>query len=1616
MSGKKNQDRKSADRQAKAPRAIPQPAPAPNDSPIVPPMLTFVTTGQNNFSTFRRAMEPYAENKFGPIGTLVRTNRHWAPPPVPAVRPEDFDTTNDPIGDKKLLHLEEVKAHAKQTRELRAQWVSLSAELWRFCSPGSQAAITAHADYPAFSASRDPLALWNIIRATHVGSLTGSAAIDGVNALMRYHHLRQSATESTDAFKQRVDAALVALDAAGQRMPNDETQAGLYINALDNARYATLKVDLNNEEVRGLNTRPKTLLEAHAMALRTTVVGTKASGGSTEDNATVFVASASVPRAGKSGKSGKGGGKGGASKSPGGGGGAGAPNTAASGASNGAPQNPGAQKNKGCILCDSPSHWMGKCPYLPAAKQFVSRQPRDTASDVAALAVSSHVPFENGHEVIFCGECEVASETQPSNAADHVAIAADHPSAATQQQQLQQQGELSLALDSHRLNATEFAIDNGATVSLVRNADLLVNLRRAQEPIIVRGVGGSITVDMVGDFPPLGCTVYYSKHSPANLLSFSCLAVSNKAHYDRSSQSFVVYDVHGKKISFSRRASERAGTSTRGHLYTHVFAAVHTKKQRSDPPQSGTVEEREARYSKNEVADARAVRDLMRRMGYPSAADLAQLLSHGKVLNTRLTSHDLRRAQDIYGPDVASLKGKTTSSPSTVVKVEYIPRPVEQVLTLHADIMFVQGEPFLLVKAMPLGLALQKSLPSRTAPALFAAVASMCGELKGRGFDPRTILSDGEGGVAKIKDQLTSLGLILNPAGPGQHVPVIENLIRRIKERTRAVLSGLPYRLPLPLLRWLVAFCVIRLNMCPSGTRVDQSSPRELFTGRKIDASIDLRTGFGDYCQCHAENIIKNSMTPRTQGAISLLPVGNLQGSVKFYCLETNSVITRDHWTPLPTPSVVIDFMNDLAGPTKKGSAGLDPVFTRGLVTIDHAPEQGEPALIPFVEPPRVVVDPKAHQQETLPDFVPPQPEVSVVQPAVEPVQQQTAAEPTDVDPHAEPPPSMMPEATIDPALITGVQPQSQEAPEATQRQHASPPPPAPQPTTEERRYPARANRTSWRERSQQIMLATLREKTLEYGLHLTVKKAIKTFGPLADEAILKELTQMLNLKVWTPVEVDRLSSLSSQAIIFSSMFLKEKFDAQGIFTQLKARLVACGNQQDKSLYPSVSCPTVSQTSVFLGAGIAAMEGRIAVTLDIVGAFLKIDMTGHPVHVRLSAYVARLLCQLRPEYRQFLLKDGTLVVRLRKAMYGCVESGRLLYQHIRGTLIGMGFTQNPYDPCVFNKGPLATQCSIFVYVDDLMITCTNAAIIDHVVKQLTGVYDTVKVHRGDKHSYLGMLLDFSDPGECNISMDGYIDEVLRTYGVSGTVSTPATPTLFDVREDVPRLAEPKREVFHTSVAKLLYLAKRVRPELLPGVSFLASRVTCANEDDWQKLDRLYKYLNGSKDLGLTLRFDPKMELQAYVDASYGVHADRKSQTGAVLTLGGGCFGAMSAKQKIVVKSSTEAELVGVSDFVSEVINRRMFLMAQGYKMGPAIMWQDNQSTMAMIKNGGPTSARTRHVSIRYFFVADRVASGEIAMRYKATAEMIADILTKALQGELFRVLRGELLGKACRKE
>ena len=169
---------------------------------------------------------------------------------------------------------------------------------------------------------------------------------------------------------------------------------------------------------------------------------------------------------------------------------------------------------------------------------------------------------------------------------------------------------------------------------------------------------------------------------------------------------------------------------------------------------------------------------------------------------------------------------------------------------------------------------------------------------------------------------------------------------------------------------------------------------------------------------------------------------------------------------------------------------------------------------------------------------------------------------------------------------------------------------------------------------------------------------------------------------------MNSLTGTQKNKIIFSSMFLKDKYHADGKFDKLKSSLVAGGHLQDRNVYDNGSSPTASTTSVFIIAAIAAKENRSVVTVDFPGAFLNSDMPSdgnHEVLMRLNKYLSNILINIDPSYSQFINKNGTIVVRLKKALYGCVESGKLWYDKISNDICNMGFVKNAHDICVFNR-------------------------------------------------------------------------------------------------------------------------------------------------------------------------------------------------------------------------------------------------------------------------------------------------------------------------------------------
>jgi hypothetical protein len=408
-----------------------------------------------------------------------------------------------------------------------------------------------------------------------------------------------------------------------------------------------------------------------------------------------------------------------------------------------------------------------------------------------------------------------------------------------------------------------------------------------------------------------------------------------------------------------------------------------------------------------------------------------------------------------------------------------------------------------------------------------------------------------------------------------------------------------------------------------------------------------------------------------------------------------------------------------------------------------------------------------------------------------------------------------------------------------------------------------------------------------------------------------------------------------------------------------------------------------------------------------------------------------MICDINPKYKKNIVygKNGRKYVyaKLTKAVYGTLLGAILFYQKLSKQLVDWGYEGNCYNRCTFNKMIDGHQITIQFHVDDLKISHIKQSVIDSVLNDLNIKFGTSKkplaAATGDVHDYLGITIDYSESDKVKFTMYDYLEDILSEMpdDMRGTAPTPASNNLFNIDDDSPALNEKESDFFHRTTARLLFAAKRARPDLQVAVAYLCTRVKSPNQSDYRKLTRVIKYLRLTISIPLVLGWDGTGQLRWSVDASFAVHKDMRSHTGAVLTLGQGALMSMSLKQKINTKSSTEAELVGVDDALNFVEWIQLFVGEQTKsideesvlkKIGcDVVIEQDNTSTIQLENNSKASSTkRTRHINIRYFYVTSKIKSGSIRIIYHPTKQMVSNYLTKPLQGSLFRTHRNSIMG------
>ena len=94
---------------------------------------------------------------------------------------------------------------------------------------------------------------------------------------------------------------------------------------------------------------------------------------------------------------------------------------------------------------------------------------------------------------------------------------------------------------------------------------------------------------------------------------------------------------------------------------------------------------------------------------------------------------------------------------------------------------------------------------------------------------------------------------------------------------------------------------------------------------------------------------------------------------------------------------------------------------------------------------------------------------------------------------------------------------------------------------------------------------------------------------------------------------------------------------------------------------------------------------------------------------------------------------------------------------------------------------------------------------------------------------------------------------------------------------------------------------------------------------------------------------------------------------------------------------------------------RHLLEVQGCKVADSIIYQDSKSAILLERNGKAFSSKQiKHIQIRYFFITDWIANGVVKTEWCSTADLVADFMTKPMQGCTFRTFHDFIIGKTER--
>lgn len=480
--------------------------------------------------------------------------------------------------------------------------------------------------------------------------------------------------------------------------------------------------------------------------------------------------------------------------------------------------------------------------------------------------------------------------------------------------------------------------------------------------------------------------------------------------------------------------------------------------------------------------------------------------------------------------------------------------------------------------------------------------------------------------------------------------------------------------------------------------------------------------------------------------------------------------------------------------------------------------------------------------------------------------------------------------------------------------------------------------------------------------------------------AIEKELDAHAKNNTWTVTELPT----GRKPIGFKWVF-KIKNENRGNSELYKARLCGQGFSQVEGIdYDEIFSPVVRFESVRILLAIAAKDDLKALQFDVSTAYLNSDLKEN-IYMRI------------PDGLE--VNNPNLVLKLNKAIYGLKQAGRCWNEKFDTFIKRLGFTQCNADKCVYIGDFENNKVYLALYVDDGLLLSRS---YDTLVKLTNIIKAEFDITAGALDSFVGMEI-VRDNGSIFVHQSTYIDKILKKFKMddANAVKIPADPHVRLTKpSDQPSLEVPYRE----AVGSLLFLAMISRPDIAYAVGVASRFLDNHDESHWQAVKRIFRYIKGTPNHGLLFKSDENFDaLIGYSDADYAADLDtRRSTTGYIFTMTGGCIAWSSKRQACVSLSTTEAEFIAASEATKEAMWLRKLLSDIGHEsVSPTLLFIDNQSAIKLTRNP-EFHRRSKHIDVRYHFICEKLRENVIDTKYVSTNDQNADILTKALSFDKFK--------------